>query len=475
MTTLYSIRLSTLYQLYLECENNITGNKDKRFLRIILDVCCRRLFQPVRSNNCVPKPRPRHFIKIHFHNKGIDKVNLHNMLHNKLVNSKVPIYFKEKEPPVISYKYTDNISRKVFNYNQTLSDVNLSKYGNWNQSCDCKSSTFCYGPHGHIITGDLRSVKNRKLRRLLSKGPKYREENTIDWDLNKNILITAVDDYAKNWSKREGVPVSVLNEWSLTLKLIISNKINSLKKTKVKKFMQVLKDKHVVSYFKDLHSKYVIVPADKAGNNIIFVCKYLRYTDELGIDVLRYIDELGIDSTGNANGNYEAQHDTPDEVIKKHSETIEKEFKIKLTDEEEKLPQMYWIPKLHKKPYKARFIAGSSSCTTTRLSKLITSCLKLVKSHCISYCKTIYDRTGVNAMWIINNSLDVIQMIGRKQFQATSVTTWDFSTLYTSIPHEKLKHRIHELLEKTYAVRRKSFIATDNFRTFWTDEKKCNR
>ena len=146
-----------------------------------------------------------------------------------------------------------------------------------------------------------------------------------------------------------------------------------------------------------------------------------------------------------------------------------------LTDEEEKMPQMYWIPKLHKKPYKARFIAGSSSCTTTRLSKLITSCLKLVKSHCISYCKTIYDRTGVNAMWIINNSLDVIQMIGRKQFQATSVTTWDFSTLYTSIPHEKLKHRIHELLEKTYAVRRKSFIATDNFRTIWTDEKKCNR
>ena len=48
LTTLYGIRLSTLYQQYLECENNITGNKDKRFLRIILDVCCRRLFQPVR-------------------------------------------------------------------------------------------------------------------------------------------------------------------------------------------------------------------------------------------------------------------------------------------------------------------------------------------------------------------------------------------------------------------------------------------
>ena len=67
------------------------------------------------------------------------------MLHNKLVNSKVPIYFKEKEPPVISYRYTDNISRKVFNYNH------LSKDGNWNQPCDCKSSTFCYEPHGPIL------------------------------------------------------------------------------------------------------------------------------------------------------------------------------------------------------------------------------------------------------------------------------------------------------------------------------------
>ena len=47
LTTLYSIRLSTLYQLYLECESNTTGKKDKCFFRIILDVCCRRLFQPV--------------------------------------------------------------------------------------------------------------------------------------------------------------------------------------------------------------------------------------------------------------------------------------------------------------------------------------------------------------------------------------------------------------------------------------------
>ena len=30
----------------------------------------------------------------------------------------------------------------------------------------------------------------------------------------------------------------------------------------------------------------------------------------------------------------------------------------------------------------------SLSCTTTRLSKLITECFKLVRSHCTAYCKT---------------------------------------------------------------------------------------
>ena len=69
-----------------------------------------------------------------------------------------------------------------------------------------------YEPHGHVITGDLRIVKNRKLRRLLEKGPKYREQNNIDWHLNKKILTKAVDDYVKNWSKREGCHVSALEE-----------------------------------------------------------------------------------------------------------------------------------------------------------------------------------------------------------------------------------------------------------------------
>ena len=44
-------------------------------------------------------------------------------------------------------------------------------------------------------------------------------------------------------------------------------------------------------------------------------------------------------------------------------------------EDHSKLPTLYCLHKLHKRPYMSRFIANSSSCTTTKLSFLSTSCL----------------------------------------------------------------------------------------------------
>ena len=52
-------------------------------------------------------------------------------------------------------------------------------------------------------------------------------------------------------------------------------------------------------------------------------------------------------------------------------------------EDHSKLPTLYWLPKLHKRPYKSRFIANSSACTTTELSILLTSCLTAIKNHVI--------------------------------------------------------------------------------------------
>ena len=76
-------------------------------------------------------------------------------------------------------------------------------------------------------------------------------------------------------------------------------------------------------------------------------------------------------------------------------------FWCQAKEKQDKVLTLYWLPKLNKKPYKARFIANSSSCTTTELSKLLTSCLTAVKKHVIKYCEKAYERSGKNLFWSI--------------------------------------------------------------------------
>ena len=76
---------------------------------------------------------------------------------------------------------------------------------------------------------------------------------------------------------------------------------------------------------------------------------------------------------------YKLQHSLSEKVIVDgHGCHTALHFGVKAKENQDKVPTLYWLPKLHKNPYKARFI--SSSCMTTELSKLLTSCLTAVKN-----------------------------------------------------------------------------------------------
>jgi hypothetical protein len=83
-------------------------------------------------------------------------------------------------------------------------------------------------------------------------------------------------------------------------------------------------------------------------------------------------------------------------------------FKVRVDEKELKLPIMYWIPQLHKHPYKARFIANSSSCTTSNLSILLTSCLTAIEAHVIKYCETVDENKGKHLFWSVKNSSEIL-------------------------------------------------------------------
>ena len=129
---------------------------------------------------------------------------------------------------------------------------------------------------------------------------------------------------------------------------------------------------------------------------------------------------------------------------------------------------MYWLPKLHKKSYKARFIANSSSCTTTELSKLLTSCLT-AKAKVIKYCETVYERSGKNMFWPIKNSGEVLRKLKDKGNQVTSLSTYDFSTLYTTLPHNLIKEKLLDLIERTsYKKEGELYLAYNDKNAFFT-------
>ena len=97
-------------------------------------------------------------------------------------------------------------------------------------------------------------------------------------------------------------------------------------------------------------------------------------------------------------------------------------------------PTMYWLRNLHKRPYKARFIVNSSACTTTELSKLLTSYLTAIKAKVIKYCETVYDdRSGKNMFWSKKNTGEVLGKLKDRGFQATSLSKNDFFYLVHNI------------------------------------------
>ena len=174
-----------------------------------------------------------------------------------------------------------------------------------------------------------------------------------------------------------------------------------------------------------LHDNFVLVPADKAANNVVVVCK--KYCIET------LIKELGINTTTiSPNSTNIPSTDSFDDILKIHCKFIES-VGSEMSKEDKILPYLHWTPKLHKVLFNHRFIAGSSKCTTQDLSCLLTKVLTAVKDGLIRH-------NGLNSMWIIKNSTSLLSSLDQLDVRtATSVQTYDFCTLYTSIPHNLLK------------------------------------
>ena len=424
---------------------------------IALDIIETRLYKPPPEK---PKRKPSKYrMNINFANKALDFINLPKILRSEKLQEYRPEKMEVEDVPMVVYTLSDSIRPAILNYAKFVNELDLDAFHTDDKTIPCHchefDAKFVDTHHKHIITGDLSIIKNNKLRKLISKGPKYREPVKINWEEAQNEIVKGLDQYIEDIAARLKVKgKDYFSTWKNNVLKMVGDRISKIKESFIERDVHpVLKDDNVKTYLKSLHNKFVLVPIDKASNNIAIICKRL-YASIIH-------KELNFSNIGNLDNTYERiGSDTPDDIIKKHVE-YQKDFGIKVDTCMRKLPSMYWTPKMHKNPIGARFIIASKFSSLKLLSKDITSIFRLIFAHVKKYHGKATFFSGIKQFWVVENNSDVTSAINRisSKDNAKRISTYDFSTLYTKIPHGELLDVLNKLVDFTFNNNNRKYMS----------------
>ena len=360
-----------------------------------------------------------------------------SIFQDRSVASSVPDCFQNSEPPIICYKYNKPIRHTIFNFNKLVSGLGMraSAPGSW----DCRGSGFVCPSASRVVAGNLKTVPDSGVRHVVSKGPKYRLSSQVDFNRCREEVSSALGGFGGRLCKRESVGCGAMKEWGLGMFCIVDGRVGfcsrcaGLLPPKPKSSFG-----HLRRGVQEFHRKCVLVPADRAAGSVVVVCR------------LHCIGALGreLNGTGACGETFMGEKS----VVYSHLNEIPEKFAVDVGERQDRLPTMYWLPKLHKRPYRAVFVANSSSCTTAELSKLLTSCLTAIKAGVIKYCETVYERSRKNMFWPIKNSGEVLGGLKGMGYQAAGLSTCGFSALCAPSPHGLMRGELLGVIGRTFCV-----------------------
>ena len=85
----------------------------------------------------------------------------------------------------------------------------------------------------------------------------------------------------------------------------------------------------------------------------------------------------------------------------------------------------------------------------------------------MEYYDTRYEVDGTNRFWSVKNSNEVRNKLKSKGFKASTLSTYDFSTLYTTLPHHLIKNKLIDLIEHTCSRDKALLLACNDKRAFF--------
>ena len=98
-------------------------------------------------------------------------------------------------------------------------------------------------------------------------------------------------------------------------------------------------------------------------------------------------------------------------------------------------------------------------------------CLTAVKTYVIKYCEKVIERSSKNLFWSIKNSGQILDKLKARDFNATSLSTYDFSILYTTLPHNLIKDKLIDLIERTFQREGSPYLACNDRNAFLLQKK----
>ena len=221
------------------------------------------------------------------------------------------------------------------------------------------------------MTGNLQIIRNNALRKIFIKGPNYREVRPINLEKSKRCILEGLHNCISSRCYKNDVDKSFFLEWANNVKVKIDERMSHFtNKLYTNQYMHCLSSPDVKHALDNMHKDFAVAPIDKATGNIALVCKRFYasvITRELGLN-----NNSSTDTYNNVGGL------SANDIIDGNITDLKIKFGTdKIPIENHRLPNMYWMPKMHKNPIKARFIIASSKSSIKPLARTKTSIFRL--------------------------------------------------------------------------------------------------
>ena len=414
------------------------------------------------------------FIKVFHTNKLIKACGLRQVLHDPTVVQLHPDP-KAADNLQVCDKLAVPLIRIFGNFTQVAYDLE-QVLEQQPAVCKCKvlrKATDCREVDGHLVALDADFIAEKKVREWLAKGAKFR----LDRDpRGVGVAIQeALDQYIELYlqvHKENALDALALGQWR---NRIVELTEKNWKGQRNSSCQEVNESQWMEETVKKIQKDLVIVPVDKAGHNIAFVCK--RW----------YAQKLQSELT-NEGGAYGTTQESVEEVLSRHKE-VNKKYGFQHV---EAFPYLYGILKAHKQPVQLRFIAGCSKrgacimqkennmaqpkrketeeeyirrmtrekntkpkCSLTDMAKEGVKILRTVMDTLREREEQHYKTTGIRKWWTVESIEEVAlgikdaehKLVGKK------MRTADFTTMYTKLPHERLFKTVETIWERAVSFK----------------------